>query len=73
MKIAQISGAGLATIGVMVTLLWGCLIGERVIVNRANVEMARTLREVRLMRARRFTQPVSVPARFPRPARPTLG
>jgi hypothetical protein len=75
MAIARLSGAGLTTIALAVALLWGCLITERMIVRRANAEMSRTLRDVRLMRFRRvITHPVSVPARrVPRPVRPALG
>lgn len=74
MAIAKISGAGLSAIAVSVALLWGCLISERVIVRQANLEMSQTLREVRLMRLRRVSQPVSVPLpRVPRQVRPSIG
>ena len=74
MAIAKISGAGLSAIAVSVALLWGCLISERVIVRQANLEMSQTLREVRLMRLRRVSQPVSVPLpRIHRHVRPSIG
>ena len=72
MAIAQITGQGLSAIAVLVVLLWGCLVGERVIVRRANVEAARTLREIRALRLKRHLIPVSAP-QAPRPVRPSVG
>lgn len=44
---AGISRQGLGMIAVLVALLWGCLVGERVIVSRANQEVLRALRDMR--------------------------
>lgn len=74
MAIAKITEQGLTAIAIMVALLWGCLLSERLIVKHANSEVTRTIREIRLMQLRRRSQPVSVPApRSPRPVRPALG
>ncbi len=42
-----ISRQGLGMIAVLVALLWACVVGERVIVSRANREVLRALRDVR--------------------------
>lgn len=39
-----ITKQGLTAIALLVALLWGCLIAERVIVQRANQEMGRMLK-----------------------------
>jgi hypothetical protein len=73
MPIARITGQGLTAIAISVALLWGCLVSERVIVNRANQEASRTLRDLRVMRQHRRTIPVSVPAPLLAPVRPAVG
>ncbi len=74
MAVAQITGQGLRSIAVLVVLLWGCIIGERVIVARANMEAYRALRDIRLLQLQKRAEPASVPApRIPHPARPTIG
>ncbi len=74
MAIAKITRQGLAVIASLVILLWGCVIGERVVVQRANLEAYRALRDLELLRAKKKAQPVSVPApAIPRPVRPALG
>ena len=71
---AKISGTGLAAMALAVAGLWGCLIAERLIVREANLQAAQSLREMRLMRLRRFAQPVSAPLpRVTRPSRRSLG
>ena len=73
MSIAKITGPGLTAIALSVAALWGCLISERLIVHQANLEAARALREVRMMRARKHTEPVSSPLPGLRPTLPALG
>jgi hypothetical protein len=74
MAIAKLTGQGLTAIALSVGLLWGCIIGERLIVQHANVETTRTLRELRLLRQQRDSAPVAVPVRaIPRPVKPALG
>ena len=60
-KIAEITRPGLAGLAVSVALLWGCLIGERVIIRRANLEQIRTLYYLQQLRQQRQSQPVSAP------------
>lgn len=74
MAVAKITGQGLTAIAVSVGLLWGCLVGERLIVRQANAEASRTMYELRVMKLRRDTQPVAVPGlKIPRPSRPFVG
>lgn len=74
MAIAKITRQGLAVIASLVVLLWGCVIGEQVVIRRANQVAYRALRDMEMLRMKRKPQPVSVPApRIPHPARPALG
>jgi hypothetical protein len=74
MPIVKITGQGLLAIAFSVTLLWGCIIGERVTARRAFSERAKVMRELSKMQRRPRTQPVSVPAPFARHrARVTAG
>jgi hypothetical protein len=47
MVVAKISNPGLMTTAVLVIILWACLIGERLTVNRANVELYLVLQSLR--------------------------
>lgn len=74
MAIAKVTGPGLAAIGLSVALLWGCVIGQRVMVQRAFVERARVMRDVEMLQRHRRPEPVSIPSlRKPRPMRVTAG
>ena len=50
MPIAKITGQGLAAMALSVALLWACFITERLTMQRASVEQARILLEIRQMR-----------------------
>ena len=41
-----ITKQGLAAIAILVAILWGCLVSERLTVERANQEMGRVLRQM---------------------------
>jgi hypothetical protein len=74
MPIARITGQGLTLIGLLVVLLWACLIGEKVTLRQAQAEYARAMRDVRVLRLRQQPVPVSLPVRRPaRPPRPLAG
>ena len=74
MAIVQISGHGLKAIAVAVLLLWGCIIAEKLMLRKANIEVRSALRDLKSMRIRKGSQRVSVPApKVNRPTRPTLG
>jgi hypothetical protein len=73
MALSGITRQGLACMALSVALLWGCLLGERAILHRANLEQARALRNMQSLRNRQ-AQPVSVPTpRIRGPFRPTVG
>jgi hypothetical protein len=61
MPIAKITGQGLAAIAASVALLWGCFVGEHLILNRTHVRRAQVIRELRQMQLLHGTQPVSTP------------
>jgi hypothetical protein len=62
MSIAKITGPGLAAIAVSVALLWGSVIGERVMVRRALTERAQVLREIERLKHRQHSEPASLPS-----------
>ena len=52
MKIAQISNAGLWAMGVLVAVLWGFIVLDRLIRHRANLEVAQTMQELKSLQIR---------------------
>jgi hypothetical protein len=64
MPIVRITGQGLAAIAVSVGLLWGCFIGERLIVRNALAQRAQLMRELHRMQRDHQAQPVSAPSPF---------
>jgi hypothetical protein len=46
MEIAAITKQGLGAIAILVAILWGCLVTERLTVQRANREMEVVLRQL---------------------------
>ncbi|HEY2016943.1 MAG TPA: hypothetical protein VGH38_25740 [Bryobacteraceae bacterium] len=74
MAIAKITGPGLAGIGISVALLWGCVIGDRVMVQRASLDRARVMRDVEKLQRPKRPEPVSAPSVLKaRPLRVTEG
>jgi hypothetical protein len=71
MPIAKITGQGLASMALAVGLLWACVIGERVLVERAETEAAETVRAMHILQRKARRIPAGVPARLP-PA-PVIG
>jgi len=61
MSVAKITRPGLAALALSVAALWGCLIGERVIVRQAERERARVLRDLGRLQ-KRVPRPVSAPS-----------
>lgn len=61
MPIVKITGQGLSAIALSVALLWGCLIGQRVIERRAFAERALVLRDLKRMQRGPRSRPVSAP------------
>lgn len=74
MATVKLTGQGLSAIAVSVGLLWGCIVGERVIIRHANLQADRTRQELRQLKVRRYSQPVATPAlKLPRPVAPVVG
>ncbi len=73
MSIAAITKPGLTAMALSVCVLWACLIGERIIVDRAAREQTAVLRDLTLLRQRLRSEPVSVPVPHYGRTRPTRG
>ena len=69
MTIAKITTPGLTAMGVSVILLWGCLIGEQVLVRGAAREQTRVLQEIDQLRQGRRDEPVAAPVPQQQPIR----
>ena len=67
MPIARITGQGLAGIALAVALLWGCLVGERLIIRQSAERRAQVMRELRELQLQHSTRPASTPVRPFRP------
>ncbi|MDQ6666235.1 MAG: hypothetical protein M3Z23_17795 [Acidobacteriota bacterium] len=73
MAILKITGQGLTWIATLVTVLWGCILMETTVVRHARVDVKRSLSELRILRDKRQSEPVSVPVLRARPGRPEVG
>jgi len=71
MVFAKITGAGLSSIAMLVIVLWACILGEHMIVERANLELSQAMSELRQLQKKRV-EPVSSPLRS-HPVRPAIG
>jgi autotransporter translocation and assembly factor TamB len=61
MPVAKITGQGLNAIAFSVALLWSCLIGERIMVQRAVAERVRVRQEMLQLQRQRGPIPVITP------------
>jgi hypothetical protein len=61
MPVAKISGQGLCAIACSVALLWGCLIGERVMLRNAATERVKVFHEMEHLQKQPRPTPVSTP------------
>jgi hypothetical protein len=68
-SVAKITGQGLTSIAILVALLWSCVIGERVMMGRADAGAAQVSRAMRELRFKTRREPAFTPAR---PARRPL-
>jgi hypothetical protein len=64
MTLAGITKPGLTVMAILVAILWGCFVTERLTVQNANRELGRVLREMRR------PAPVALPQRSSLPVRP---
>jgi len=69
----RITGPGLATIAVLTSILWGCIVAEHCTVAHARAEAYRALSEIRALQVKRGIVPVSAPVPRRRPVRPEIG
>lgn len=59
---ANITGQGLASMAILVTLLWSCVIGQRVILRRANACAEEVIRAMHDLQMKNRQVPAAVPA-----------
>jgi hypothetical protein len=71
MAIAKITREGLVSIAVLVAILWGCILGERILTHNTSIETYRVMRQLRYMKFKRNIEPASRPAA--NPPSPSLG
>ena len=71
MAIAKITREGLVSIAVLVAILWGCILGERILTHNTTIETYRVMRQLRYMKFKRNIEPASRPAA--NPPSPSLG
>ena len=61
MPVAKITGQGLFAIACSVALLWGCLVGEQVMLRHATTERVKVFREMEHLQHKPRPTPVSAP------------
>jgi hypothetical protein len=71
MAIAKITREGLVSIAVLVAILWGCILAERILSRRTSLETYRVMRQIRYLKFKRHIEPASRPV--PAPPPPSLG
>jgi len=62
MVLGKITGVGLGSIALSVTILWGCILGEHLIVQRANRDFSQAMAQIRLLQSKRRAEPAFLPA-----------
>ena len=71
MAIAKITREGLVSIAVLVAILWGCILAERILTRRTSLETYRVMRQIRYLKFKRHIEPASRPVSPP--LAPSLG
>ena len=71
MAIAKITREGLMSIAVLVAILWGCILAERILTRNTRMETYRVMRQIRYLKFKRHIEPASRPS--PSPTTPSLG
>jgi hypothetical protein len=71
MAIAKITREGLVAIGVLVAILWGCILAERILTRNTTMETYRVMRQIRYLKFKRHIEPASRPVHLTSP--PSLG
>ena len=73
MAVAKITREGLVTIAVLVAILWGCILTERVLSRNTSIETYRVLRQIRYLKFKLHVEPASNPGPPLRSLRPIVG
>lgn len=74
MALAKITREGLVTIAVLVAILWGCILTERVLSRNTSIETYRVLRQIRYLKFKLHAEPASHPVLPQTPSlRPVVG
>lgn len=73
MALAKITREGLVTIAVLVAILWGCILSERVLTRHTTLETYRALRQIRYLKFRRHIEPAAQPGPGSPSLRPVVG
>ena len=71
MAIAKITREGLVSIAVLVAILWGCILGERILTRNTTLETYRVMRQIRYLKFKRHIEPAARPV--PALSAPLLG
>ena len=75
MAMVKITRHGLTTITILVVALWSCLLAERSLVRKAQMDAARSARAMELLKLRREIRPAVAPVVRPQtaPSRQVVG
>lgn len=73
MALAKITREGLVTIAVLVAILWGCILRERVLSRNTSIETYRVLRQIRYLKFKLHVEPASHPGPLSPSLRPVVG
>jgi hypothetical protein len=77
MALARITRPGLVSIAILVSILWGCVLGERYLLRHSKMETYRALRDIRYLKFKRRAEPATHPVRPTDPpassTRPVIG
>ena len=61
MQFAKITGAGLSSIALLVTVLWGCIVGEHLILRNANRDFSQAMAQIHELQSKRRMEPAAAP------------
>ena len=68
MAFAKITRHGLASIALLVAMLWGCILAERSLSRNARIETYRALKQIRYLKFKRHVEPAAEPLGKPAPS-----
>jgi hypothetical protein len=68
MVFARITRHGLASIAILVAILWGCVLAERSMTRNSRIETYRALKQIRYLKFKRHVEPAATPSTKPAPS-----